>query len=127
MKPVRAVRNAGRLGRKTKLKHWLEIGAVTANCESGARCRRPPPGVGHVRRGRQVDGASSWNNTLAWISTETNSPNLTPARLHILWAFSPCSVMLNGALITFLRGATWPPCLHVSRGFRVLLGEVALR
>src|SRR4029077_7307038 len=56
MEPVRAVRNAGRLGRKTKLKHRLKIGAVTANCESGARCRRPPPGVGHVRRGRQVDG-----------------------------------------------------------------------
>ena len=47
MKPVRAVRNAGRLGRKTKLKHWLEIGAVTANCESGARCRRPPPAGAH--------------------------------------------------------------------------------
>jgi hypothetical protein len=45
---------------------------------------------------------------LAWISTEPNSPNLTPARLHILWAFSPCSVMLNGALIAFLRGVTWP-------------------
>jgi hypothetical protein len=48
-----------------------------------------------------------WNR-LAWISTEPNSPNLTPARLHILWAFSPCSVMLNGALIAFLRGVTWP-------------------
>jgi len=46
--------------------------------------------------------------SLAWISTEPNSPNLTPARLHILWAFSPCSVMLNGALIAFLRGVTWP-------------------
>src|SRR5437660_8285791 len=47
-------------------------------------------------------------DALAWISTEPNSPNLTPARLHILWAFSPCSLMLNGALIAFLRGVTWP-------------------
>jgi hypothetical protein len=65
MEPVGTVRNVGRLGRKTKLKHSLKVGAVTANCESGAGCGRPPPGVGHVRRGRQVDGASSWNNTLA--------------------------------------------------------------
>jgi hypothetical protein len=64
MEPVGTVRNVGRLGRKTKLKHSLKVGAVTANCESGAGCGRPPPGVGHVRRGRQVDGASSWNNTL---------------------------------------------------------------
>jgi hypothetical protein len=52
--------------------------------------------------------SSMVSGILAWISTEPNSPNLTPARLHILWAFSPCSVMLNGALIAFLRGVTWP-------------------
>jgi hypothetical protein len=45
---------------------------------------------------------------LAWISTEADLSNLTPARLHILWAFSACSVMRNGALIAFLRGVTWP-------------------
>ena len=64
---------------------------------------------------------------LAWISTEPNSPNFTPARVHILWAFALCSVMRNGALIAFLRDVTWPSCLHVSRDFRVLLSEVALR
>ena len=64
---------------------------------------------------------------LAWISTEPNSPNLTPARLHILWAFSPCSVMLNGALIAFLRGVTWPHVFTFRGISSVLVGEVALR
>ena len=34
MEPVRAVRNAGRLGRKTKLKHRLKIGIGLQRCES---------------------------------------------------------------------------------------------
>src|SRR5437016_189548 len=66
---------------------------------------------------------------LAWISTEPNSPNLTPARLHILWAFSPCSVMLNVKWCADSIPARryLASCLHVSRDFRVLVGEVGLQ